>query len=222
MYSKLTMPLLAVLVATAMAQSTSPQSTSAPSTAATKTTKTAPYDYCTSTSTAGLSTATPDENEVISPIPCSGLYTVQAGFCCQGGSLNVTCEESDCECPGSDEWWQLPLDDCVENNPLWSGCPGNMLKGLCCSGPGIGVGLADSSPDCLDGGTPVFTVRTANGTASTSTFPPSSTTGVSITSAATLLTTSTSPGAAGRTAAPGDAWLAAIALGGVAGLVAAF
>lgn len=215
MHSRLSLPVLTWLVATAIAQTTTTPSTT--------TTGTAPYDYCTSTTSAEDSIFTPDANDVIPPIPCQGAYYVQEGFCCMG--LNSTCVDGDCDCIDSDAWWQLPLDDCVQNNPQWSGCPGNMMKGLCCSGPDVALEGAELTPVCPTG-TPVFTVRTTNGTTSTSTFPEASTTGMSITllssPTATSLTTSSSPGAAGRTAAPGEVLLAAMALAGAGGLVAAF
>ena len=212
MHFNLSVPVLLV----ALTSSALAQTTEAPSAT---TTDAGPYDYCTSTTSADGPFFT-GKGDVIPPIPCeNGYYNVQAGFCCMG--LNTTCENLKCQCNDSDKWWQLPLDDCIKDNPQWSGCPGNMLNGLCCSGPGIVLRGADMTPACTDGSA-IFTVMTSNGTTSTSTLASSGpTTSLSTTSTTTSLSTSASPGGARRTGVPDEVFMAAMALVGAGGLAAA-
>ena len=136
---------------------------------------------------------------------------------------------SNCTCPDGVLLYALPLDPCVANNPFYSGCPGNMAEGVCCSGPGIGYSPVSSSGSssgssssttatATDGElapettvlTPVCRYDTAlwsvttlpDGERSTSTYPPGVGYSNTICGTCPLYTrTSTSKGAAGRTAA---------------------
>lgn len=145
---------------------------------------------------------------IIPPLPCPGVYATQEGYCCSGG---ISCPgNGTCNCPNGTLVYSLPLAPCVTQNPYYSGCPGNMLGGLCCSGPGIFLqgeyGEGWSTPMC-NHGTAVYNVTTAaDGTVGTTTLPP----GVSYTETrcftCPLYTrTSTSSAAAARTARPEDA-----------------
>jgi hypothetical protein len=108
------------------------------------------------------------------PIPCAGEYNPYKGICCSGKYdwIHGSCRSAD-----STAAWTLPLAPCVTQHPQWSGCPGNMMDGLCCSGPhvlGQRIERAAWRPaECLEGATAVFSVATGpDGTASTTTLPP--------------------------------------------------
>jgi hypothetical protein len=115
-----------------------------------------------------------DSRGVVAPLPCPGEYVAHAGICCAGrysSTLN--------RCHGNSQTplWTLPLAPCVSQNPAWSGCPGNMFDGLCCSGAefvGQRVEHGNWKPaECQGGGTVVFSVTTSkNGQVSTYTPPP--------------------------------------------------
>lgn len=161
------------------------------------------------------------------PLPCPGIYSPQDGFCCSesciwcadysicllpgvgdnGTTINSTSTASvpppsgtgadRCRCPDGTPVYALPLETCVSRNPFWNGCPGNMLKGLCCAGAGViltrppdtatttqsdehyihtsndpNTEWDDYSPVCT-GNTALFTVTTdESGAESTSSLPP--------------------------------------------------
>jgi len=73
---------------------------------------------------------------VTPPIPCPGAYAIQNGVCCSNGFDCLNPGNNTCTCVGGPLLWSMPLEPCVTQNPYYSGCPGNMLRGLCCSGPG--------------------------------------------------------------------------------------
>jgi len=52
-----------------------------------------------------------------------------------------------CSCSDGDIVYQLPFEPCVEGNPFYTGCPGNMGVGICCSGPGISFDNPDDDDD---------------------------------------------------------------------------
>jgi len=142
-------------------------------------TTTRAQDYCTTAPTYSSiwePTITFSESNptVTPPLPCPAWYAVQEGYCCSNG---FQCSGGSCTCPNGTLIYSLPLAPCVSQNPQWSGCPGNMMQGLCCSGPGIFVG-GDyngtwSTAACIGGGTAVFNVTTASdGTVGTTTLPP--------------------------------------------------
>lgn len=136
-------------------------------------------DYCT---TAPSSVYSPTYSPftyatVVPPIPCDGQYAIQQGYCCKSGFDCINAQNNTCTCLGGPLLWKLPLAPCVTQNPYYSGCPGNMLDGLCCSGPGVFMqGLyndtVNSWPVC-NGCTAVFNATTAaDGTVQTTTLPP--------------------------------------------------
>ncbi|GAB7351851.1 hypothetical protein MBLNU459_g2408t1 [Dothideomycetes sp. NU459] len=146
--------------------------------------------------------------QVTPPLPCPGVYAVQQGYCCSNG-FDCLSGDGTCTCPNGTLVYSLPLAPCVTQNPDYSGCPGNMMAGLCCSGPGIFMGSdyngTVSWPVCTFG-TAVFNVTTAaDGTVATTTLPP----GISATNTIcgtcplyTRSSTKTSAGLAPRTQGP--------------------
>lgn len=114
---------------------------------------------------------------VIPPLPCPGAYAVQEGTCCNDTAYS--CANGFCTCPNGTVIYSAPLAPCATINPFYSGCPGNMLDGLCCSGPGIfqngpySASADQLTPVCTMG-TALCTVTTQNdGLVSTRTLPPS-------------------------------------------------
>jgi hypothetical protein len=107
------------------------------------------------------------------PIPCTGEYAANRGICCPGkfSYAHGACKD------GAAPLWTLPLAPCVTQHPQWSGCPGNMMDGLCCSGAdfvGERVEKGEFKPaECAGGGTALFSVtKLPNGQLSTTTLPP--------------------------------------------------
>lgn len=173
-------------------------------------------DYC---ATAPSSIYTPPYTiaystpSVIPPIPCNGIYAIQEGYCCSNG---FSCPgDGTCSCSNGTLIYSLPLAPCVTQNPYYSGCPGSMLAGLCCSGPGIfmqGPYNATWSTAVCNHGTAIYNITTAtDGAIGTTTLPP----GISYTQTrcftCPLYTRTSSAAAAVRTAKPEDAILGKIA-----------
>lgn len=138
-------------------------------------------------SEAATATTTSKSYQITPPVACPGLYYTYGGVCCSGNTM-LDCSYSDildgyqtpasC-CPPGAFVWALPLSDAqiaaAKANGTYTGCPGNMRLGLCCSG-GI-IYEDDSGADVCSLGTAVFTASTlADGSVSTSTFPPGPTT----------------------------------------------
>jgi hypothetical protein len=181
------------------------------------TTATPSPDYCTSWSVKTwtfsdyfanpTSTLTP-------PLPCPGWYSSQQGYCCSGNSIR--CSGKQCSCPDGSLVYTLPLAPCVTNNPNWSGCPGNMMGNLCCSGPGIAIfgtpsdaNVTGSWPECI-GGTEIFRISAVADATTTRTVTTTMPPGISYTETrcftCPLYTkTSTSRAAAERTNGPNRA-----------------
>ncbi|KAJ7817748.1 hypothetical protein B0H14DRAFT_3474376 [Mycena olivaceomarginata] len=128
-------------------------------------------------------TASAKNYQITPPIECPGAYVNYGGICCSGNQL-LDCSYSDiyagyqtpfsCCLPGH-FIWALPLSDAditaAQANGTYSGCPGNMRLGLCCSGSVIYED--DSGSDVCSLGTALFTASTlADGRISTSSFPP--------------------------------------------------
>ncbi|KAF2149208.1 hypothetical protein K461DRAFT_270834 [Myriangium duriaei CBS 260.36] len=129
-------------------------------------------------------------------------------------------DASKCTCPDGVPLFSFPLDPCVSANPFYSGCPGNMAGGVCCSGPGIGYNFSVASTTETDPNfagaetsyTPICMYNTAlysvttfgDGEKSTSTYPPGVGYSNTICFTCPLYTrsTSSSKGGAARTAAP--------------------
>ncbi|KAF2815131.1 uncharacterized protein BDZ99DRAFT_515884 [Mytilinidion resinicola] len=157
-----------------------------------------------------------DESPTVTPpLPCPGWYATQQGYCCSDG---INCSGGTCTCPNGTLVYSLPLAPCVSENPQWTGCPGNMMHGLCCSGPGIfmsGPYNGTWSTAVCDQGTAVFNVTTAmDGKVGTTTLPP----GISYTETrcftCPLYTrTTSSKGLAARTMAPEEIVVKVVAVG---------
>ncbi|KAJ6611942.1 hypothetical protein B0H10DRAFT_2046623 [Mycena sp. CBHHK59/15] len=129
------------------------------------------------------STTTSKSYQITPPVACPGVYYTYGGVCC-GGNKMLDCSYSDifdgyqtpssCCLPGA-FIWALPLSDvqiaAAKANGTYTGCPGNMRLGLCCSGAVIYED--DSGVDVCSLGTTVFVASTlADGSVSTSSFPP--------------------------------------------------
>ncbi|KAF7337058.1 hypothetical protein MVEN_02143000 [Mycena venus] len=141
--------------------------------------------------------------QITSPTLCPGIYLNYGGVCCSGTTL-LDCSYSDIYdgyqmpsscCPPGTFQWALPLTDAeiaaVQANGTYSGCPGNMRLGLCCSGSIIYED--DSGKDVCSLGTALFTASTlSDGRVSTSSFPPVPTTSSSEPAWLSLLTASPS------------------------------
>ncbi|GAM89975.1 hypothetical protein ANO11243_080150 [Dothideomycetidae sp. 11243] len=157
-----------------------------------------------------------DIPSITPPLPCPGAYSTQDGACCSGSCIscpnfafcgpsagNISARSIEdggdrCTCSDGELLYSMPLDPCVKENPFYSGCPGNMAEGVCCSGPGLffssnyssstTASLVATSAD-LDGfggeteatttytpvcssGTALFSLVTEAGATSTSTYPP--------------------------------------------------
>ncbi|KAJ7662988.1 hypothetical protein B0H17DRAFT_1093157 [Mycena rosella] len=157
----------------------------------------------------GSQAATPTTSsksyQITPPVACPGLYYTYGGVCCTGNTM-LDCSYSDIAdgfqtpsscCPPGAFGWALPLSDAqiaaAQANGTYTGCPGNMRLGLCCSG-GI-IYEDDSGADVCSLGTAVFTATTlSDGRVSTSSFPPGPTS--SEPSRITSVPTPTSTGAA--------------------------
>src|ERR1700743_1874934 len=90
------------------------------------------------------------DSRLVPPLPCPGEYVAPRGICC-AAKFDWTAER----CHGANHVpvWAIPLAPCVTQNPRWSGCPGNIIDGLCCSGPDvIGERIErgeDHPPQCM-------------------------------------------------------------------------
>jgi hypothetical protein len=114
------------------------------------------------------------DSRLVPPIPCPGVYAIHRGICC-AAKFDWLADR----CHGHDHSpaWTLPLAPCVTANPFWSGCPGNMMDGLCCSGAELVGERVErgrfQAAQCQGGGTAVFSVtKLPGGGASTVTPPP--------------------------------------------------
>ncbi|KAJ7679279.1 hypothetical protein DFH06DRAFT_1415284 [Mycena polygramma] len=141
------------------------------------------------------STSSAKNYQITPPVECPGIYYNYGGICCSGNTM-LDCSFSDiltgfqtpssC-CPPNQFVWALPLSDAqiaaAQANGTYTGCPGNMRLGLCCSGAIIYED--DSGADVCSLGTALFTASTlSGGRVSTSSFPSGPTSsGVSLTSA---------------------------------------
>ncbi|KAJ7883941.1 hypothetical protein B0H13DRAFT_2343892 [Mycena leptocephala] len=129
------------------------------------------------------STTSAKDYRITPPVSCPGAYYNYGGICCTGNAM-LDCSYSDlfngyqtpasC-CPPGRFLWALPLSDAQiaasQANGTYSGCPGNMRLGLCCSGAVIYED--DSGADVCSLGTALFTASTlSDGRVSTSSFPP--------------------------------------------------
>ncbi|KAF2761835.1 hypothetical protein EJ05DRAFT_472792 [Pseudovirgaria hyperparasitica] len=117
-----------------------------------------------------------DDDTSTPPLPCNkATYATQEGYCCSNG---IACANGECTCPNGTLIYSLPLEPCVTLNPYYSGCPGNILRDLCCSGPGVFAyaeeyGGSMTTPQCWHGATQVWTRTTMpGGEVVTSTLPP--------------------------------------------------
>ncbi|KAJ6561698.1 hypothetical protein B0H19DRAFT_1142348 [Mycena capillaripes] len=129
------------------------------------------------------STSSAKNYQITPPVECPGAYYTYGGVCCTGNKM-LDCSYSDIfngyQTPSScclpDHFvFALPLSDAqiaaAQANGTYSGCPGNMRLGLCCSGAVIYED--DSGADVCSLGTALFTATTlADGRVSTSSFPP--------------------------------------------------
>ncbi|KAJ6514754.1 hypothetical protein DFH09DRAFT_1196220 [Mycena vulgaris] len=127
-------------------------------------------------------TTTSKSYQITPPVPCPGGYYTYGGVCC-GGNRSLDCSYSDiadgyqtpssCCVPGT-FIWALPLSGAdiaaATANGTYTGCPGNMRLGLCCSGAIIYED--ESGADVCSLGTALFQASTlADGSVSTSSFP---------------------------------------------------
>ncbi|KAJ7282781.1 hypothetical protein C8J57DRAFT_51492 [Mycena rebaudengoi] len=152
-------------------------------------------------------TTTSKKYYITPPVSCPGVYWNYAGVCCGPGIEMVGCTYPDrysnagpesC-CPPGNFWWSLPLSDAsiaaAKANGTYSGCPGNMRLGVCCSGAIIYED--DSGNDVCSSGTVVFVASTlADGSVKTSMAPSGTTSAAGgITSNGQSGTTQTGAGA---------------------------
>ncbi|KAI6290908.1 hypothetical protein MCOR07_008665 [Pyricularia oryzae] len=100
----------------------------------------------------------------VPPLPCTGAYDAEKGLCCKSTDPN---------CSGGGVEWQLPLAPCVTSNPLYRGCPGNMLNNVCCES--ARVAFVDGKVSC-ENGRSLFMVMTSADKTVTSSFGPAITT----------------------------------------------
>ncbi|KAJ7157594.1 hypothetical protein C8R43DRAFT_403188 [Mycena crocata] len=154
-------------------------------------------------------TTTSKSFQITPPVACPGMYYTYGGVCCNGNRM-LDCSYSDIHdgyqepsscCPLGQFVWALPLSDAdiaaATANGTYTGCPGNMREGLCCSG-GV-IYRDDSDADICSVGTAVFTVTTLqDGSKQTSSFPPGPTTTSLV--GASKAPSATPSGAAARTA----------------------
>ncbi|KAF2087482.1 hypothetical protein K490DRAFT_65870 [Saccharata proteae CBS 121410] len=159
----------------------------------------------------GPSPTNPFSNTVTPPIKCPGVYYTQAGVCCSGQNF-LGCSWSDVAsgqadpkqcCPSGKFVYALPLSteqiSEAEANGTYSGCPGTMEGGLCCSGP---VVFFENGQQVCSYGTPVFSVSTAvDGEQVTSSLP----SGAASTTTGSGKTGTTGKSSTGRTSATGTA-----------------
>jgi len=116
-------------------------------------------------------------SDITPPIPCAAAYEVQKGLCCHIVTLGDTLTgpvtlSGPQTCTGTGVSFQIPLAPCVSVNPWWNGCPGNMMSGTCCNGPGLFVGnpftgtMTTYGVHCVEG--VAFVVETTSGRTITS------------------------------------------------------
>ncbi|KAB2578278.1 hypothetical protein BFW01_g8648 [Lasiodiplodia theobromae] len=175
-------------------------STASPSAAVTTTANDADEDI--STTTTPTTTTTGDSFQITPPIPCPGLYYTYGGVCCAGNQM-LDCdydelyegqqEPSSC-CPAGQFVWALPLSEeqiaDAQSSGDYSGCPGNMRNGVCCSG---GVIYRDDDAEVCSLGSVVWVAVTEeSGEVVTSSVPPSSSVAATTTTTGGVRTTTSS------------------------------
>lgn len=192
-------------------------STTSPSAVVTTTADDADEDI--STTTTPTTTTTGDGFQITPPIPCPGLYYTYGGVCCAGNQM-LDCdydelydgqqEPSSC-CPAGQFVWALPLSEeqmaDAQSSGNYSGCPGNMRNGVCCSG---GVIYRDDDAEVCSLGSVVWVAVTEeSGEVVTSSVPPSSSAAATTTTGGgvrTVTSSRTGAAATGGASLPGGSW----------------
>ncbi|KAI6354657.1 hypothetical protein MCOR25_008514 [Pyricularia grisea] len=161
--------------------------------------------YCTTATPQSKFSIPTGTTRPVPPLPCTGAYDAEKGVCCKSTDPN---------CSGSGVEWQLPLAPCVTSNPLYNGCPGNMLNNVCCES--ARVAFVDGNVSC-ENGRSLFTVMTSADKTVTSSFGPATTTPGPSTSqtppsanpASSTIQSTTTTGGIQSTTKTGGAWMPA-------------